>query len=327
MAHNISLNGFSYRLRPVNIKDAEFIVDLRTIDADRNKYINITSTDANLQKKWILEYQTRNNDYYFVIENILDSSQEGVIAIYDVNDNKAEWGRWVLKKSSLASIESVDLIFKVAFDILKLDEVYCRTIKDNSAVVSFHDSLLMMRRETTDKKIKLNDKSYDFIEHYVTKTSYKEELQINLESKNSAVFQRNFRQLFGNLEFHHIGIATRDIEKEFLSYRILGYSRESMEFKDDLQGVKGLFIVARNQPRLELLENLPNSNTLDFWLKNRIKAYHFAYKASNIDDIIKSFNKNKIKVISQPKYSSFFKKRICFLALSNMFLIELIEND
>ena len=112
MAHNISLNGFSYRLRPVNIKDAEFIVELRTADADRNKYINTTSTDENLQKKWILEYETRNNDYYFVIENILDSSQEGVIAIYDVNDNKAEWGRWVLKKSSLASIESVDLRFK-----------------------------------------------------------------------------------------------------------------------------------------------------------------------------------------------------------------------
>jgi len=106
---------------------------------------------------------------------------------------------------------------------------------------------------------------------------------------------------------------------------MLGYSRESKIFEDSLQGIKGLFIVAPNQPRLEILENLAGSATLDFWLKNKIKIYHFAYIVKDIEKVVEILNRNKIKMVSPLKLSSYFKKRICFLAMSNMFMIELIE--
>lgn len=41
---------------------------------------------------------------------------------------------------SLCSTESVCLMYRIAFEVLGLESVYSRTIKDNTSVVSFHDS-------------------------------------------------------------------------------------------------------------------------------------------------------------------------------------------
>ncbi|MEG7381992.1 VOC family protein, partial [Bacillus subtilis] len=85
------------------------------------------------------------------------------------------------------------------------------------------------------------------------------------------------------------------------------------------------FIVAQGQPRLELLENLPGHKTLDVWLERGVKMYHFAYKTEEFDKLISFFNKGRIRPVGTPKVSAFFGKRICFLALTNAYLSELIE--
>ncbi|MDE6719635.1 MAG: VOC family protein [Treponemataceae bacterium] len=56
------------------------------------------------------------------------------------------------------------------------------------------------------------------------------------------------------LKLHHIGVATRDIEKEFETFSKLGYEKCSNIFEDKNQNMKGLFIKAENQPCLELIE-------------------------------------------------------------------------
>lgn len=324
MKHSINIDGYSYRLRPVTLDDADFIVSVRLEDKERNRYINAISEDVNEQTNWLNCYFKRKDDYYFIIENKLTSSKEGLIAIYNIDKDKAEWGRWVIRKGSLAALESVYLIYEVAFNMLNLSELYCRTILDNTSVVSFHDSLSQNQRNSVIKT-NLNNIPYDCVEHFVTNSYYTKELKNTFEKKIFLVFQRNFKQYIPNFKFHHIGVATTNINKEFETFKMIGYSKESDIFEDNLQGIKGMFIVAEGHPRLELLENLNGCNTLNYWIANKNKMYHFAYYVDNIEKVIEIFKRNRFKIISPLKTSVYFHKRICFLMLPNTYIIELIE--
>ncbi|MFD1802233.1 GNAT family N-acetyltransferase [Mixta tenebrionis] len=325
MNHNIVIDGAAYRLRPVKLSDAQFIIDIRLDDIERNRFINKISPDKAQQEEWIREYFLRDNDYYFVIENLLSGEPEGLISVYNIQDGKGEWGRWVIKKSSLAAIESVDLIFKASFEYIGLSEVYCRTIEDNHSVVAFHDSLNELRRGVIEKYVEINEAQFNVVEHYVTKEYYYNNIQDVIEDKSLFIYKRNLRKFFGEIEFHHIGVATTNIEKEFSSYRTFGYRREDKIFKDEVQGIRGQFIISDHSPRLELLENLPGRNTLDKWNEANIKNYHFAYKIKKFDSMLETIKHKRIRILAKPEISVYFKKRICFVVLPNKFIIEFIE--
>lgn len=70
-----------------------------------------------------------------------------------------------------------------------------------------------------------------------------------------------------NLKLHHIGVATKNIEKEFEVFKKLGYKQSSEVFIDEIQGIRGMFIEARGQPCLELLENLSSDGPLTSFLQ------------------------------------------------------------
>lgn len=92
-------------------------------------------------------------------------------------------------------------------------------------------------------------------------------------------------------------------------------------------GVKGLFMVSDYKlPRLELLENLDNYNTLTPYLTRKSKIYHAGYLVKNIEKT-RVFLTEQLgtKIISDLKQSVYFKKRVCFLMLKNKKMIELIE--
>lgn len=131
--------------------------------------------------------------------------------------------------------------------------------------------------------------------------------------------------MINNLKFHHIGVATKSIEKELKIYEKLGYKPVSNIFIDETQKIKGLFIQAKGQPQLELLENLTPDGPLTTYLKKGIKFYHFAYAVNNIyeelDNIIKILGG---MIIQQPISATYFDK-ICFLMLPNMTMIELVQ--
>ncbi len=132
-------------------------------------------------------------------------------------------------------------------------------------------------------------------------------------------------QINSGLRFHHIGVAVKNMEKELQSYSSLGYECESTCFEDAVQGVRGMFLTAQEAPRLELLENLKDSHTLDSWLERGQKFYHVAYCTDDIESMISFFQTKRAKLISPLKISSYFCKRICFLMLPNRQLLELIE--
>lgn len=325
MQHRFAIDGFCYKLRPVQLSDAQFILNLRLEDSLRNQYIHEVPNDINIEIQWLQRYFEREGDYFFIIENKLSGLPEGTIAIYDAMDGRAEWGRWVIQKGSLAAVESVALIYKVAFSLMNLQELYCRTIHDNSTVISFHDSLPQKKRGILKGFFELHGKMYDAVEHYVTKDYYFDELESTLEKKSFMVFKRNLRMQVGKFEFHHIGIACNNISRDMGTFQMLGYCKETKDFIDTIQGIHGTFMSSVGQPRIELLENIQGSTTLTPYLDKGIKLYHFAYTVSNIEKACELLLKSRAKIVSPLKISTYFGKRICFLMLPNMFLVELVE--
>ena len=323
MKHNIKSNGYSYRLRPVELEDAQFIIDTRLEDAEKSQFVHKISSDVNLQIDWLNNYFERENDYYFVIENLFTGESEGLISIYNVKDKKAEWGRWVLKSGSLASIEGVNLLYRVAFEKLNLEELYTMTITDNASVVDFHTGINAKLRKIHKDAVTLEGKVYDIAEQYIDKDYYYSTVKENLDNKCRKLFERNIKSNVGKFKFHHFGVATENIEKAFKDYP--DYIRGDY-FEDTNQEVKGLFINSESLPTLELLENLPNSHTLDNFIKNNVKIYHAGYLVEDIEKMYKFFiEKLNAKIVSDMKISTYFKKRICFLMLKNKEIIELVE--
>lgn len=328
MKHNLKKDGYAYRLRPIEMKDASFIIDVRLEDDGRNQFIHKISDDVSIQEKWLSSYFERENDYYFVLENKITSTPEGVISIYNINNDKktAEWGRWVIKKGSLGAVESVNLINKIAFEDLDLEKIYSKTVADNTSVVSFHDSIGAVRKVDKNEDIELEGRFYKVIEHQITKKNYFNSIEPKLSNKSLKIFEKLIKIAVGKFEFHHIGVATEDIEKEFNIYKFLGYQKDGNEFSDPNQGIRGIFINAKGQPTLELLENLEGVKTLNTCLKNKIKMYHFAYRVGDFDAAVALFTNNNAKLLSRPQKSVAFGNRICFFMLPNMFMIELVES-
>jgi RimJ/RimL family protein N-acetyltransferase len=174
MKHNIVLEGFAFRIRPVTLDDSIFIANLRSGDDERLRYINRTSDDPLAQECWIREYFERPGDYYWVVERKNGCIPEGTISLYnqDPDRNEIEWGRWVLTSNSMASVESAMLIYQVAFDVINVTKVYCRTILSNSKVVSFHDSCGLQRESILQDFFTLGPEKLDAVQHGLTRERY-----------------------------------------------------------------------------------------------------------------------------------------------------------
>lgn len=175
MRHDIRIDGNGFRLRPAAIEDADFILALRT-DPELGAFLHATSADRARQVRWMEEYFARDNDYYFVVESRLTGQSEGAIGVYkiDPRDRVGEWGRWILRRGSWASLESAWLIYRVAFEILDLDAVYCRTVIENTKVVSFHEECRLETVRALPRYLAVRGAEYDAIEHRLTRARWPE---------------------------------------------------------------------------------------------------------------------------------------------------------
>ena len=167
-----TIGGYGFRLRPITQDDAAFVVELRTQLAD-TRYLHPISPDVEAQRQWIARYEQRAGDYYFIVEYEKDGAPEGTIGIYDEHDGAAEWGRWILRRNSLAAPASVALIYQYAFEKLGLQRLYCRTVAENKSVVSFHASTgLATSQPMMEKLFTLGGVAYDAVEQEVTSVTW-----------------------------------------------------------------------------------------------------------------------------------------------------------
>ena len=126
------------------------------------------------------------------------------------------------------------------------------------------------------------------------------------------------------LAFHHIGVACQSIERELETFKTLGYAKEGDFFEDPEQGMRGLIISAKNQPTLELVENLEGQETITTFLKRGVKFYHTCYTTPKIEKAKTAFINRGWMVLSPVKEGVLFRK-ICFIVNRQGFIVELGE--
>jgi RimJ/RimL family protein N-acetyltransferase len=165
------MDGDVFRLRPVEMEDAAFIVELGA-DRNRSRYLHRDATDLEAQRRWLGSYFERPGDYYFLIENRGTGEREGTAGIYNLDRIFAEWGRWIVLEGSRAAVESARLIYRVGFDVLALESIYCRTVVEDISTVRFHQSFGLERTRTLPRYFELDGRFLDAVEMRLTRPQW-----------------------------------------------------------------------------------------------------------------------------------------------------------
>ncbi len=127
-------------LRDVEIQDAEFILSLRC-NENKAKFLHKTKNDLKQQQEYIKNYKTKNDEWYFIIEN-KENELLGTVRIYDLIDNcDFCWGSWLIKDGAptTTAITSAILLYEYAFYKLKFTKAHFDVRKENKRVRAFHE--------------------------------------------------------------------------------------------------------------------------------------------------------------------------------------------
>lgn len=140
MQHTISREIRGVRLRPVTLKDASFIVDLRNSPSVLGT-IGDSAKDIATQEDWLERYFERQNDYYFIIEVAGVIVPVGTISLYDINGDMGEWGRWIVRSTFPAGPASAWLALSIGFELLNLDALVGHVVAGNKRAIAFHQAI------------------------------------------------------------------------------------------------------------------------------------------------------------------------------------------
>lgn len=133
-----TIEGIKIRLRPMNDDDATFMSELRNNPVNK-KYLSNRDQTISLedQLRWMKGRYASDDCVDFIIELKKENKKVGNIAIYDVDNNEAELGRYICE-NSIGTIEAEYLCLKYAFEIIGLNKIYCKTVKKNEKVWQQH---------------------------------------------------------------------------------------------------------------------------------------------------------------------------------------------
>ena len=128
-------------------------------------------------------------------------------------------------------------------------------------------------------------------------------------------------------KFHHLGVACLDLDKESKPWVTLGYRPEAPDFEDTIQQVRGRFLIGAG-PRLELLVATTPTSPVTAALARGAKFYHQAFSVPQFDESLAELRGLGCKLTVGPVAAvAFGGRRIAFLMMANMNLIELIEQS
>ena len=92
MRHAFNASAYGFRLRPVELDDAEFIISLRA-DPVHARFLNPTSRSVPEQHAYLRKLFDRPGDFSFVLEHAASRRPEGLVAICDVTESPAQ-AKW-----------------------------------------------------------------------------------------------------------------------------------------------------------------------------------------------------------------------------------------
>lgn len=132
--------------------------------------------------------------------------------------------------------------------------------------------------------------------------------------------------MLSEFKFHHVGVATKNIDATASIYEQGGYHRSAIVI-DPIQNVNICWLTKDGMPTVELLapvdEKSPVNKTLE---KVGVSPYHCCYVVDNLEDACAELRKQKYVMVSKPAEAvAFCGSRVCFLFNKNVGLIELVE--
>lgn len=141
--------GKTLTLRNADVKDAKFILSLRTND-DKSRYLSATSSDINVQIAWLESYAVSCDQAYFIIES--KGEAIGTVRLYDARQSSFCWGSWILKDGSPshAAVESALIVYAYAIDHLGFRSAHFDVRKNNDRVCKFHERFRAHITATTE---------------------------------------------------------------------------------------------------------------------------------------------------------------------------------
>jgi len=135
------IQGRKINLRSADIKDAEFILEMR-MQVHKNQFLNQVDNSLQKQQAWLKVYKDKEQaglEYYFIIES-KQAEQLGLVRVYDLHSESFCWGSWLIKDSAplTTAIESALLVYEFGFGELKYKKAHFDVRKGNDRVIAFH---------------------------------------------------------------------------------------------------------------------------------------------------------------------------------------------
>ena len=135
------IQGKKINLRSADIKDAEFILEMR-MQVHKTQFLSQVDNSLQKQQAWLKSYKDKEKtglEYYFVIES-KQAEQLGLVRVYDLHSESFCWGSWLIKDNApiTTAIESALLVYEFGFGELSYKKAHFDVRKGNERVVAFH---------------------------------------------------------------------------------------------------------------------------------------------------------------------------------------------
>lgn len=132
------IKGIVTTIKKLTIEDAAEVVKLRN-NENYNMFLFQQPLTIEEQIQWIIHKNSAENEVNFKVQD-LNNNFVGTISIYNIENKKGEFGRYIVK-NPINAIEAELLLLKYCFTTLKMELVYCNTNINNINVWNQHTKL------------------------------------------------------------------------------------------------------------------------------------------------------------------------------------------
>ncbi len=129
-----------------------------------------------------------------------------------------------------------------------------------------------------------------------------------------------------DLKFHHLGIATKSIEKCAALYSKLGYTMSEIK-EEPTQNVRITFLSKKGSPALELVEPLITDSPISrITQQSGTTPYHTCYEVEDIFETIDGLEDLNFRPLFEPIMTEAMEAGLfCYLFSVEIGLIELYQ--
>lgn len=132
------------------------------------------------------------------------------------------------------------------------------------------------------------------------------------------------------IRLHHIGIASKNIEKDQKFFELFSYKNKGQLREDKKTDISVQFMSGDLLPDIELVSNLTSGEgPVTPYLQSRRKIFHLAFETDDINADLREFVDNNNAVLLAPityvKDNNTDIKAWCYLMFRNAMIVEVVE--